>query len=174
VLLTDTQEEAPERFGAWTRQRSRWFKGWMQTWLVHMRQPRALYKAMGRPGFFTFQILIGGMLISALIHPLYLITFSLSLAALLQGHVTAGFWLMLMINCLNLIVGYGGAMALGHRASHARCGTGWRAIAMMPLYWLVMTPAAWRALYQLLFDPHHWEKTEHGLSDDRPQVCGKI
>ena len=174
VLLTDTQEEAPERFGAWTRQRSRWFKGWMQTWLVHMRQPRALYKAMGRPGFFTFQILIGGMLISALIHPLYLITFSLSLAALLQGHVTAGFWLMLMINCLNLIVGYGGAMALGHRAAHARCGTGWRAIAMMPLYWLVMTPAAWRALYQLLFDPHHWEKTEHGLSDDRPQVCGKI
>jgi hypothetical protein len=34
----------------------------------------------------------------------------------------------------------------------------------MPVYWLLLSLAAWRALYQLLRDPYGWEKTEHGLA----------
>ena len=41
VINSTTYEEAPGRVGPWLRQRTRWFKGWMQTWLVHMRSPRA-------------------------------------------------------------------------------------------------------------------------------------
>ncbi len=33
VIPSTTYEEAPARFGPWLRQRTRWFKGWMQTWL---------------------------------------------------------------------------------------------------------------------------------------------
>jgi glycosyltransferase XagB len=39
VLHSTTYEEAPAHFGAWLKQRTRWFKGWMQTWSVHMRSP---------------------------------------------------------------------------------------------------------------------------------------
>jgi hypothetical protein len=34
----------------------------------------------------------------------------------------------------------------------------------LPIYWLLLSLAAWRALYQLVRDPYRWEKTEHGLA----------
>ncbi len=37
-------------------------------------------------------------------------------------------------------------------------------LALTPLYWICLSIAAWRALYQLLRRPYHWEKTEHGLA----------
>lgn len=39
-----------------------------------------------------------------------------------------------------------------------------RVLALMPVYWLMTSFAAWRALVQLLRAPHHWEKTDHGLA----------
>ncbi|GCE10471.1 hypothetical protein [Tengunoibacter tsumagoiensis] len=33
----------------------------------------------------------------------------------------------------------------------------------IPIYWLLMSAAGMRALFQLFFKPHHWEKTIHGL-----------
>src|SRR3954471_7282333 len=51
VMNSSTYEEAPRRFGPWLRQRSRWFKGWAQTWAVHMRNPRRLLRELGPRGF---------------------------------------------------------------------------------------------------------------------------
>ncbi|MCB1434980.1 MAG: hypothetical protein KDK75_21340, partial [Alphaproteobacteria bacterium] len=34
----------------------------------------------------------------------------------------------------------------------------------MPIYWLLMSAAAWYALWQFMTAPFHWNKTEHGLS----------
>ena len=50
MIDSTTYEEAPAHFGSWLRQRTRWFKGWMQTWLVHMRQPRRLLRDLGPAG----------------------------------------------------------------------------------------------------------------------------
>jgi hypothetical protein len=38
------------------------------------------------------------------------------------------------------------------------------ALAFVWLHWLLLSLAAWRALYQLVRNPHGWEKTEHGLA----------
>jgi glycosyltransferase XagB len=38
VLASTTWEEAPPTFRVWQGQRTRWLKGWMQTYLVHMRR----------------------------------------------------------------------------------------------------------------------------------------
>ena len=35
----------------------------------------------------------------------------------------------------------------------------------MPLYWALMSVAAWKGLIQLIPKPFYWEKTEHGLVD---------
>ncbi len=172
LLKTETWEEAPENYALWIRQRTRWFKGWMQTWLVHMRNPLALWRALGPTSFLIFQANIGGMLISALIHPVYILSFGLSfLVVMMQAEpVSALFWIFLIANLLNLLLGYGGAMALSYRRARLRYGYGFATILAMPIYWLMMTPAAWRALFQLLDDPHHWEKTDHGLSPHRPSL----
>src|SRR6185437_10254827 len=54
---------------SWLRQRTRWIKGYLQTWLVHMRDPRALWRELGPRGFIAFQIVIAGTVLSALVHP---------------------------------------------------------------------------------------------------------
>ena len=58
-------------FRPWLRQRTRWFKGWMQTWLVHMRSPLRLARELGLPGFAVFQLLVGGTVLAALVHVLF-------------------------------------------------------------------------------------------------------
>ena len=37
-------------------------------------------------------------------------------------------------------------------------------LVLTPLHWLLLSLAAWRALYQLAVAPYAWEKTEHGLA----------
>ena len=71
MIASTTYEEAPARLVPWLRQRTRWFKGWMQTWLVHMREPRRLARELGFAGFLAFQLLVGGTVLSALVHPLF-------------------------------------------------------------------------------------------------------
>src|SRR5215813_6647195 len=69
VIDSTTYEEAPANVCVWLGQRSRWFKGWMQTWLVHMREPRQLFLKLGLGGFLTFQLIVGGNALIALAHP---------------------------------------------------------------------------------------------------------
>ena len=72
VIDSTTYEEAPARSRPWLRQRTRWFKGWMQTWLVHMRSPRRL-APRARVGAVSrcSSSLVGGTVLAALVHPLF-------------------------------------------------------------------------------------------------------
>jgi hypothetical protein len=49
-----------------------------------------------------------------------------------------------------------GLVGLAHR--------GLLASGFVLLHWLMLSLAAWRALWQLVPDPYRWEKTEHGLA----------
>ena len=44
MLGSTTYEEAPARPMSWLKQRTRWLKGYMQTWRVHMNHPGALWR----------------------------------------------------------------------------------------------------------------------------------
>jgi glycosyltransferase XagB len=37
------------------------------------------------------------------------------------------------------------------------------AALISPLYWILISIAAWKAVWQLIVKPHYWEKTVHGL-----------
>ena len=78
TLDSTTFEEATNSLPNWLRQRTRWLKGYMQTWLVHMRSPRALLRNAGVAGFFGFQLFVGGTVLSALLNPLLWSIFILS------------------------------------------------------------------------------------------------
>src|ERR1051325_11651862 len=58
VIGSTTYEEAPAHVRPWIRQRTRWFKGWMQTWLVHMRDPARIARELGFGGFAAFQLVV--------------------------------------------------------------------------------------------------------------------
>ena len=80
VIGSTTYEEAPARVVPWIRQRTRWFKGWMQTWLVHMRHPLRIARELGLSGFLAFQLVVGGTVLSALVHPIFIAQFVLPFA----------------------------------------------------------------------------------------------
>lgn len=159
VIASTTHEEAPARFGPWMRQRTRWFKGWMQTWLVHSRTPRRLARELGWRGFVAFQLLVGGTALASLVHLVF--------AAMLAWEVLApaGGSLFVGLHIATLICGYGVSALLGivGLARRGLLGSAW-VLLLIPVYWVLLSLAAWRALFQLVADPYRWEKTEHGLA----------
>ena len=157
VIPSTTLEEAPESLRVWIRQRTRWLKGWMQTYLVHVRHPRRLWRELGTYRFLGFQMMLGGMILSALVHPWFLIMLCY---ASFSWEGMASNWLM-GFGTFNLIAGYGTAMALGAMAvvpQNRRLA--WSVLAM-PVYWIAISCAAYLAVWQLIWAPFFWEKTPH-------------
>jgi cellulose synthase/poly-beta-1,6-N-acetylglucosamine synthase-like glycosyltransferase len=166
VMSSTTYEEAPPSVRSWLSQRTRWFKGWMQTWAVHMRTPRRLLKELGLGGFMTFQLVVGGNVLAALIHPIFLCAVAYTIASrdvLLDANGVSAVltWLFLA----TFFAGYLVSMGMGLRGLARRdaLSAAWT-LALVPVHWLLLSLAAWRALFQLALDPHRWEKTEHGLA----------
>jgi len=165
VIPSTTQEEAVGELRGWIKQRSRWLKGWMQTYLVHMRQPVQLYKDLGARGFFGFQIIFGGILVAALLHPVFILWTGYALFQQISGGNGAwpGGLTLQIANFFIFFAGYffsmlAGAYALERRGHHSLVAT----VFFMPIYWLLVSAGAYMGLWQLIFKPFYWEKTSHG------------
>lgn len=167
TIPSTTWEEAPIGLVSWLRQRTRWLKGWMQTYLVHTRRRSRTRRGLGWWRWFGLHGMIGGMLLSALVDPICLgmIAWQTANGGLLQPAATTFERALVWIALLNLGLGYGAAMLAGAIAAWRRR---WRWLSLeallMPLYWLLVSLASYRALLQLFLSPHLWEKTTHGHS----------
>ncbi|MBR9824231.1 MAG: glycosyltransferase [Alphaproteobacteria bacterium] len=151
-----TLEEAPLHVRAWVMQRSRWLKGYAQTLAVHLRRQDGAHPTIRS---LSIIVSLGAALVSALAHaPLALF----SIIYLFGGW--SGGW----AQCFAL------AFLLSGYASTALCAwigsrrAGFRPrrrdFLLMPVYWLLQTIAAIRALWQWAINPYLWDKTEHGQS----------
>jgi len=165
IVNSTTYEEANNEPINWIRQRSRWIKGYMQTYLVHMRNPVALWRKLGWKGFLGFGFFIGATPITFLVYPLLLGIF---LAYLLFDFSTIRTlfpdWVLFM-SIFNLMVGnilmiYVNMMAVFKRRFYELILF---AIAN-PVYWLMHSIAAYMGLYELIVKPFYWQKTNHGIS----------
>lgn len=168
VIPSLTQEEATLTPAAWMRQRTRWLKGWMQTLLVRLRAPWRTARQL-RPAAFVFSyVVLGGFVLAALLHPfIYLMALHWLLSgtgSMLAADPFAPF------NLSVFAMGYGVTLAASAIAARQRFGLALAChVALSPLYWLMISAAAYRALWQLARQPDYWEKTEHGLSRLRPK-----
>ena len=81
MLPSTTYEEANWRPWPWVKQRSRWLKGFMVTYLVHMRQPLRLLAELGLKRFLGFQAFflgtIGQFLFAPVLWSFWLFTLGL-------------------------------------------------------------------------------------------------
>lgn len=158
-----TWEAGPQDWKTWLPQRTRWFKGWFQTWLVHMRSPWRLMRELGPVSFLIAQILSAGMVASALAHPFLIVAAVAMIASLLgQDKPTAWQASLLVVDAVNIVCGYLSFLLLGWRSldMEERKDFG-RIVLFTPVYWLMLSLAAWRAVWQLCRQPHLWEKTPH-------------
>jgi hypothetical protein len=128
---------------------------------VHTRSPRRLIRELGWRGFAVFQLLVGGTVLSALVHSLFVAALVFEFG--FKGSQSTA-W-MTSLHVVVLVGGYLISAVLGWigLARRGLLDCAW-ALLLMPVYWLMLSLAAWRALYQLVRDPYRWEKTEHGLA----------
>ena len=173
VIAASTLEEAPLDLARWRAQRVRWLKGWMQTWLVHMRRPVSFHRAVRPLEALSFHLVLAGQLASVFV-------FAPSLAVLLAGAFglppllgDRGFLddVLLTAGLLGFTSGVAGSLVLARRvagrgtAGRHRDGFRLFDVATMPVYWCLISFAAYRALGELMVAPHRWNKTTHGLAE---------
>jgi cellulose synthase/poly-beta-1,6-N-acetylglucosamine synthase-like glycosyltransferase len=165
AISSTTYEEAPARFVPWLKQRTRWYKGWMQTWFVHMRRPSRLFRELTPAGAIAFQIFFAANVLAALIHPLFMAGLGFTLYALPTPWANTVMENAAPIFATSLLSGYASTIVLDMIGLRRRglLGNAW-VLILTPLHWMLLSLAAWRALFQLTFDPQRWEKTEHGLA----------
>jgi cellulose synthase/poly-beta-1,6-N-acetylglucosamine synthase-like glycosyltransferase len=174
TLSRPTYEEAPTEVRAWLGQRTRWFKGWLQTWLVLMRRPSHVVKEMGLGPSLVFQVLIGGLLLSSLAHPLIVAYLGLIAWQLLfqEAHRVGTLeFTLFAVDIVNIFGSYAVFIALGRAGmtaeERAAVGLRW---AWTPIYWLLVSKAAWRAVRELRSNPFFWNKTVHRPAKANPKA----
>lgn len=165
IVNSTTYEEANNEPFNWIRQRSRWIKGYMQTYLVHMRNPRRLVQKIGWKGFIGFNFFIGATSMTFLLYPILLAFFLAYLVFDLKAIRPLFPDWVLYISTFNLIAGnmlmiYINMLAVFKRRFYELI---WFAL-LNPVYWLMHSIAAYKGLWQLITKPFYWEKTNHGLS----------
>ena len=165
VVNSTTYEEANNRFGNWIRQRSRWIKGYMQTYLVHMRHPVKLYKSLGHVGFWGFQFFIGGAVLSCLLAPVLYLMYFIWLYSQTHSMDIVFPPIILYTSLFSLLLGNGLLIYLSTLSifkRHLYHLIPWA--LTVPVYWAMMSISAYKALWQLIHKPFYWEKTTHGLT----------
>ena len=177
VLESVTLEEANSDFVNWVKQRSRWYKGYAQTTLVHLRDPVALWQDLGGIGLLEFLLFVGGTPLLAVLSPLFWTTTLVWFVA--QPHLIRALFPAPVFYAGLVCWAFGNFAVL--YLTLATCRAMKRpdlsgAALLIPLYWVMMWIAAIKGLLQLVATPSFWEKTTHGLhlsqgADDEPAAA---
>ncbi len=163
MLDSTTLEEANSDLSNWIRQRSRWVKGYLQTYLVHMRHPVKLFRTVGWKAFLSFQCIVGGTVIF-LLNPIFwalttvwILTQAGVIESLFPGFLYYAASAQLLIG--NFVFTYLAVAGSLQRRMFSLT----KYALFSPIYWGLMSIGAYRGFWQLMTKPFYWEKTIHGL-----------
>ncbi|WP_210497068.1 glycosyltransferase [Microvirga antarctica] len=164
-LPSSTLEEAPGDLAAWMKQRTRWMKGFIQTVIVHSRDPGRTFRELGLWRFYGAMTVTAGTVVSALGFPIFTVFLAWRWAS---GADTASSLWQAFERTISatLFVAGGAAIYLPAAVALARRRL-WRLlpwVLLLPAYYCLVSIAAWRGLWELIRTPFHWNKTDHGLA----------
>jgi cellulose synthase/poly-beta-1,6-N-acetylglucosamine synthase-like glycosyltransferase len=164
VLESVTLEEANSDFVNWVKQRSRWYKGYLQTFLIHLRSPREVTEEMGRAGVMHLCAFVGATPVLAVLNPLFwgmtIIWFIAHPVFLIQIFPAPVYYIGLVLWSFgNFLLWYLTILTARDTSRDYLVFTA----MLVPVYWVMMSIAAVKAMWQLVVTPSFWEKTAHGL-----------
>jgi glycosyltransferase XagB len=170
VLDSVTLEEANSDIVNWIRQRSRWYKGYLQTMMVHLRHPLQLRREIGTKAVLRLVNMTGGIPLTNVFN----LVFWFALVCWITGRPQLVEFLFppttYYLSLLLVLVFFPASAFVGLILAHSLGKPHlWWAALLMPLYWILQSVAAVKAFYQLVFRPSFWEKTVHGLTDSPPE-----
>lgn len=165
VLDSTTLEEANSDPINWIRQRSRWYKGYLQTWLVHIRRPVLMWRSVGPRSFVRLTLILAGTPIIAVLNLLFWLITALWFLGqpALVGAVFP--WFVYFPALVALILGNGITLYMNMLALREDDRADLIVPALtVPAFFVMMSVAAAKGVYQLIRNPSYWEKTFHGLA----------
>ena len=164
LVASSTAEEANGRIGPWIKQRSRWLKGYAQTWMTHMRRPARLWRELGTRRFLGFHAILLGGLAAYFGLPVFWGVWASALwwdgpSWLAETPVWA-FGALATLHLSAWIATFAAAVIAARRRER---------LWLLPwaptlfLYWPLGAAAAALALAELAVAPSYWRKTRHGV-----------
>lgn len=161
TLSRPTYEPPPGALVDWLPQRTRWLKGYMQTYGVHTRDLRGL----GWRGCLSLLLTVGVALGSAAIHAATLAWVVASVAIA----VAAGLQPATPIFAMSVLAGGTSAAWLTGHVGARRAGIAYTPADMIvgPAYWSLLSLAFYHALWRLVREPFAWDKTRHSPDPGR-------
>ncbi len=177
IIDSTTLEEANSKLKNWIRQRSRWLKGYMQTYFVHMRNPLAFAKKH-KQHWVVFQLVTGLRVTFMMINPIlwtmtlaYFLLYRFVGPAIESLYPSVVFYMAVTSAIFgNFLYLYYYMIGAAKRGQYSVI----KFIFFIPFYWIFTSVAAFVAFYQLLFKPYFWEKTHHGLFNAGLKVAKNI
>lgn len=165
ILPSSTLEEAPARLSAWLKQRRRWSKGWMQTFLTLTRDPGRIVAELGIRNSLALALTLTSLVIAPPLWPFFAALVAYDLCAGLPSPASALELFAAVLWTSALVFGVGSILWLSLLGMERRKLLSiWPSLPLLPVYYLLTSIAAWMALYDLILWPYHWHKTEHGLA----------
>ncbi|KAB1198545.1 glycosyltransferase [Haloferax sp. CBA1150] len=158
LIESVTREESPIGINAWIRQRTRWQKGKLYTFVQYTRHPPATGSAKFHGLFQSFlphlaPVNIVGVVVLTMV------------ANLLQFRVPLAVWAVLTLGVVFVVEMFafhaGGYWLVSEEPSRRRAVRALSIPLVVPLYWVILWGAELRAIKQLYSNQLHWEKTEH-------------
>jgi cellulose synthase/poly-beta-1,6-N-acetylglucosamine synthase-like glycosyltransferase len=186
ILDSYTMEEANGRPFSWLKQRSRWIKGYIQTYHVHMRQPKSFFGRKNFINFLSFQLIIGAKIFSLTVNPImWMMTIAYFVFKPFTSHFIESLFLTPIFYMAVISMVIGNFLYMYYYMLGAAKRDEWELVPfalLTPIYWLAMSMAASMATWEFIFKPHYWHKTQHGLHlnideddttnfDDEPQIA---
>lgn len=167
IMESTTYEEANSNIHNWYNQRSRWIKGYIQTYFVHSRSGNNFFGRSSFKDLFVFQFMVGVKIMALFINPfMWALTACYFIFRAQAGPFIESLYPgpILFLGEFSLIFGnffyiYYYMIACAKRDYHGLI----KYVFLVPLYWLGMSLAAWKAVYEVIVKPHYWAKTHHGL-----------
>ncbi|MCL5667027.1 MAG: glycosyltransferase [Patescibacteria group bacterium] len=167
IVNSTTWEEANSKMGNWYRQRSRWIKGYVQTLLVHNRHWKDFTQNNRYRDLLYFQMTVGAKVISVFVNPLMWLTtasyfiFRPVLGPYIESFFPAPLFYMGVFSFVlgNFFYFYHYMIGCAKRGFDGLV----KYAFLVPFYWLGISVSAWKAAFELVFKPHYWAKTAHGL-----------
>jgi glycosyltransferase XagB len=166
MIDSETLEEANSSIPNWVRQRSRWIKGYMQSYLVHNRD---IVKFAADKGIHAIlmQLTVGAKLTFILLNPiLWITTLSYFLFYRYTGAIIEDIYVLpaFYLGVISLV--FGNFLFFYYYMIGAAKNKQYdliKYVFLIPAYWVLISIAGFIAFFQLIFKPYYWEKTVHGL-----------
>ena len=141
-------------------------KGFMQVCVTHSRNPFRSMRSLGPARFFGAVTMTFGTVAAALGYPVFTV---LSIMGLVdQTLFSAETPVEVLTSALGIILFVSGILAITLPALAGVMRRDWWAlipyVLLLPVYYVLISVAAWRGLAEFFFNPFHWNKTEHGLA----------